>query len=197
MAFFPSSSRKKVVQRLYLNTSESVRSVCSRAGALSRSTGFTGMLNGLYCMPVRLSVPVHGYSRKEHRKEPIFPEGKEPLLISMADTLEIEYTLVQNIEGKSDLIKHLKLRKRKTDGRFDADAAVCKQCNSVVKLAEGTSNMSTHMLRHYPLLLVGSPVGNKLKADALVRILYRYTDWCRQACGPSVCFRFWYGYSSR
>ena len=98
-----------------------------------------------------------------------FPEEEERLPIKMSDTREIEYTLVPNTKGKSDLWKHFDLRKRKTDGRMDADV-VCKQCSSVVKLAGGTSNMTTHMKRHHSSLLLGSPVGNKRKADMLVRI---------------------------
>ena len=96
------------------------------------------------------------------------------LLISIADRREIEYTLVPNTKGKSDLWKHLYVCKRKTDGRIDPYVAVCKQCNSVVRLSEDTSNMSTLVQRHHPLLLLGSPVGNKRKADTLIRIS-RYT----------------------
>ena len=49
----------------------------------------------------------------------------------------------------------------KDDGQTDADVAVCAQCNSVVKLMGGTSNMSVHMKCHHPQVLLGSPVGNK------------------------------------
>ena len=59
--------------------------------------GFTGMLNGRWDLLVR--------------KVPKFPEGKERL-INMADTREIEYTLVSNARGKLDLCKHVNLRKR-------------------------------------------------------------------------------------
>ena len=116
---------------------------------------------------------------------PKFPEGKELLLTDMVDTrgiqyshrhrrisipLVCEYTLAPCTKGKSDLWKHFILRKRKTDGRIEADVAVCKQCNSIVKLAGGTANMSTRRKRHHPLLLLGSPMGNKRTADTLVRI---------------------------
>ena len=57
---------------------------------------------------------------------PKFPAGKELLLINMVDTREIEYTIVLNTKEKSDLYKHFNLRKRKTDGRIDADVAACK-----------------------------------------------------------------------
>ena len=74
------------------------------------------------------------------------------------------------------------LLKWKTDGWTDAVVAVREQCNSVVKLTRGTSNMSTHTKHHHPLLLLGSSVGNKRKADTLVRISQRtkywYTCWC-------------------
>ena len=41
-----------------------------------------------------------GCIRTAHRKVPTFPEGKYVFLISVADTREIEYTLVPNIKGK-------------------------------------------------------------------------------------------------
>ena len=71
---------------------------------------------------------------------PKFPEGKELLLINMSDTREIDYTLVPNTKGKSDLWNHINLRKQKKDGRIDTDVAECKQSNSVVKLMGGISN---------------------------------------------------------
>ena len=46
----------------------------------------------------------------------------------------------------------------KTDGQLDAAAAVCNQSNSAVKLAGGTSNMSTHKTRHHSLLLLSLSV---------------------------------------
>ena len=88
----------------------------------------------------------------------------------MADTHEIEYNLVPNIKGKLDLWKHFGLRNQKTDGKIDADVVLCKQCNFVVQLAGGTLNMSTYMNRPHSLLLLGSPVGNKWKADTPVCI---------------------------
>ena len=72
----------------------------------------------------------------------------------MSDTREIEHILVPNTKLKSHLWKHFNLLEQKADGRTDADVAVCIQCNSVVELAEGTSNMLTHMKRHHPLLLL-------------------------------------------
>ena len=90
-----------------------------------------------------------GYFRETHRKVPKLPERKEHL-INMSNTREIEYTLVPNTKGKVDLWKHFGLRKQKTDGYIDTDVGACKQCNSVVKLAGGTSNMSTHMKLHHP-----------------------------------------------
>ena len=86
---------------------------------------------------------------------PKFPDGEEFLLISMVDTPEIEYTLVPNTKEKSDLWKHFNLHERKTDGWIDAAVVVCKHCNSVVKLAGGTSVMSTH--EALPFLIVASP----------------------------------------
>ena len=108
--------------------------------------------------------------RKAHQKVPKFPEGKEPLINILADSREIEYTLVPNTKGKPDLWKHFNLRRRKTDGWIDAVFAVCDQCSSFVKYAGSISNMWTHMKRHHPLLLLGSPVGNERKTDTLVRI---------------------------
>ena len=115
-------------------------------------------------------------------------------LTDMSDTCEIKYALVPNTNGKSDLWKHFNLHKQKTDGQIDADAAVCKQCSSNVKLAGGASksNKSTHMKHHHPLLLLGSPVVTELKADMLVciswytGILHRYGHkiWLHIA----VCF---------
>ena len=90
-----------------------------------------------------------------------FLEGKELLPINMSDTREIEYTQVPNTKGKSDLWKHFNLRKRKTGGQIDAAVAVCKQFRSFVKHAGGTSNIAMLMKRYHPLLLHGSPVGNK------------------------------------
>ena len=90
--------------------------------------------------------------------------------ILLADTGEIKYTLVPNTKEKSDLWKHFSLHKQKTDGRINADIAVCKQCSSIVTLARGTSNMSTHVKHHHPQLLFGSPVGNKRKANTLAHI---------------------------
>ena len=52
-----------------------------------------------------------GYFRKAHRKVSQFPEGKELLLVNMADTSEIEHTLVPNTKGISDLWKHFDVRK--------------------------------------------------------------------------------------
>ena len=55
----------------------------------------------------------------------------------MADSCEIEYTLFPNTKEKSDLWKHFNLRKRKTKGRTGAAVVVCKQRESVVRLAGG------------------------------------------------------------
>ena len=40
--------------------------------------------------------------------------------------------------------------------------AECKQCDSIAKLAAGTSNTSTRLKCHHPLFFLGSPVGNSL-----------------------------------
>ena len=101
---------------------------------------------------------------------PKYHEGKELLINILADTRVIEYTLVPNTKGKLDLWKHFGLRNQKTDGKIDADVVLCKQCNFVVQLAGGTLNMSTYMNRPHSLLLLGSPVGNKWKADTPVCI---------------------------
>ena len=79
-------------------------------------------------------------------------EGKELSLINMADAREIEYTLVPNTKGNSDLWNHFNLRMRKTDGRTDTDVGVCKQCNSVVRLSEDTSNMSAYAAPPSPIV---------------------------------------------
>ena len=83
-------------------------------------------------------------------------------------------SVLPRVKATGQQIIYARDSKRKTDGRVDADVAVRKRCNSVVKPAGGTSNMSTHMKCHHPLLLPGSPVGYKRKADTLVRIVYRY-----------------------
>ena len=49
--------------------------------------------------------------RKAHWKVPKLPEGKELLLINMANTNEIKYTLVPDKKRKSDLRKHFNLLK--------------------------------------------------------------------------------------
>lgn len=95
---------------------------------------------------------------------------KVPTVINMADTGEIECTLVPNTTGKSDLRKHLNIKKQKTDGKFDADVAVCQQCSSIVKCVGSALSTSTHMKCHNPLLLFGAPAGNKQKANMLVCI---------------------------
>ena len=67
-------------------------------------TDFTGMFNRQYGIPVRLSIPVYSvYFKKVHRKVPKFSEGKELLINILADTCEVEYTLVPNTKGKSEL----------------------------------------------------------------------------------------------
>ena len=55
----------------------------------------------------------------------------------MAGTRENEHTLAPTTKGKSDEWKHFRPRKRKRDGQIDADVAVCKQSNFVVKRAGG------------------------------------------------------------
>ena len=77
------------------------------------------------------------------------------------------------------------------DSRTDADVAVSyKQCNSMVKLVGGTSNMSMHMKCHHPLLCldhlwgtnkrpthlstsVSTPVWTEILVHVPVHILYR------------------------
>ena len=90
------------------------------------------------------------------------------------DTCEIEYTLVPDTKEKSDLWKRFNLHKRKTYGQTDADVAICKQSNSVVKLARG---MSMHMKRQHPLLLLGSPVGNKGQPTRLSASVDKIPIW--------------------
>ena len=135
-------------------------------------TGLTGMLNGWHGIPVRLFVPVYSVisgTEKHIGKCRSSLTGKELPLTRTSNTREIGYILVPNAKGKSDLWQHFDLRKRKTDGRIDAAVVLCKRCNSVVKSAGGASNMSTHMRCHHPLLLLGSPVGDKRQANTLVR----------------------------
>ena len=98
-----------------------------------------------------LNIGILGYFRKAHRKVPKFLEGKELFHMNMADTREIEYTIVPNIKAKSDVWKLFNLRERKTAGRVDGDVTVCQQCCSLLNLAGGTSNMSKHRKRHHPL----------------------------------------------
>ena len=63
------------------------------------------------------------------QKVPKFAERKEHLLINMADTREVDDTLVPDTNGKSDLWIHL----------------------VYVKLSGGTPNISTHMKRHHTI----------------------------------------------
>ena len=126
------------------------------------------------------------------RKSQSSPEGRALFLIKWVDTHEIEYTLVPlpNTKGKSDQWKHFSLWKQNTASQLDADDVVWKQCNSIIKLAVITSNVSTHMKRHHPLLLLGSPVENKGMADILVHIS-RYTSTLYQyGCIISVCYQY-------
>ena len=65
------------------------------------------LCTGTQAEPVRVSVfYVHtgilGYIWQQLGKVLEFPEGKELLLINMAGTREIEYTLVPNTNEKSD-----------------------------------------------------------------------------------------------
>ena len=85
-------------------------------------------------MVVRIGIL--GYFRKAHRNVLKFPEGKGLLLINMADTCEIEHTLVPNTKGKSDLWKHFNLCKWKTSGRIDAMLHACSYVNCAVPLSD-------------------------------------------------------------
>ena len=67
----------------------------------------------------------------------------------MVDTCEIGHTLVPSTKRKSDPWKHFNLCKRKRDGRIYVCVAVCKQCNSAVKLVGHTLNVSMHMKRRH------------------------------------------------
>ena len=79
----------------------------------------TSRANGIQFLLVCLtsiqytSMVVHtgilGYFQKTHQKELKFPERKELLLINMEDTHGIEYSLVPNIKGKSELWQHFSL----------------------------------------------------------------------------------------
>lgn len=64
-----------------------------------------------------------------------------------------EYTVVPFSKAKAPIWKHFGVRKRKNDGSLVENIAVCLTCNSDVKTAGGTSNMSTHIKRHHPQLL--------------------------------------------
>ena len=103
------------------------------------------MLNGRYGRLIRLSV--HYWYGCPHRYTRLFLESaevsrrKRTFLVNMADTRETEYTLAPATKGNSDLWKHFNPHERKIDGQTYVDVAVCKQCNSVAKLAGGTSNM--------------------------------------------------------
>ena len=85
------------------------------------------------------------------------PERKE-IFINMVDTCEIEYIRVPNTKGESDLLKHFSLRKRKTDGRIDAGAAVCNFIvNSEIALSNFREAPQTRQRigkRHHPLLML-------------------------------------------
>ena len=53
---------------------------------------------------------------------------------TMADTHEIEYVLVPNTKGKSDLWKHFSMHtQKKADDLIDADVAVC--INGAIQLS--------------------------------------------------------------
>ena len=118
---------------------------------LYRYTGFAGMLKRAV---VRTGIVVY------FRKVPKFPKEKDVFFhINLLETREIEQ---YQIPRGNQICKH-SLRKRKPDGRTEADVAVCKQCSFAVKLAGGTSNMSTDIKRHNRLHWV--LVGNKRKTD--------------------------------
>ena len=140
---------------------------------------------GRYGHWYRFRFGLLGYFRKTLRKVPKFPEGKE-LRINMSDKREIKYTLVPNTKVKSDLWKHCSLHERKIDGRTDASVAVCKQCSFVLKHAGDTSrisNMSTHVKRRHPYLLLGPPMGKQREG--------RYADQ-HQPVGIQVRFFFFF-----
>lgn len=109
------------------------------------------MLNRWYGILVRLSVLVYSVIFWTAPESAKVPWRQRTFLINMADTCEIKCSLVPNTKVQSDLWKYFNLCEWKTDGPIDADFAVCKHCNSVVKCAGGTSNMSKHMKRYHPL----------------------------------------------
>ena len=75
-----------------------------------------------------------GYFRKAHRKVPKFPEGKKLFLLIMADTREIEYTLVPKYQSEIRSVENTSIFV--TERQL---AELMLMLLYVVKLAEGTS----------------------------------------------------------
>ena len=88
------------------------------------------MAHSIKCNRLASSDPMStdGSQPRKWSEVPKFFEGKELLLINMADTREIEHNLVPNTKGKSNMCNQTNLRKRKTYGQIDADIAVYNQC---------------------------------------------------------------------
>ena len=114
-----------------------------RAGGLYQCIDFTGMRNRQYGMLICLSIPVHL----------LFLEGKE-LFSSMWRThMKLSTPLFQIPKGNQicrNTLIYIKMKDRWPNRCWDC-CRYCKQCNSNVKLAGGTSNMSKHMKHHQPL----------------------------------------------
>ena len=95
----------------------------------------------------------------------------------MANTLDIEYILVPNTKGKSDLWKHFNLCKLMTDSWADADVTACKQCNSTVNLREAPKTCQHIWITTIPYRCLGNLWGTNRRPthlSALVGILVFY-----------------------
>ena len=74
------------------------------------------------------------------------------------------YVIVKNRKAKSSVWEHFGLKKRRLDQVVDKSLAVCRRCNVTVKTSGGTTNLTTHLRRHHPLLL--SPPLKKIASNA-------------------------------
>ena len=71
---------------------------------------------------------------------------------------EDNFIVVANTKGKADIWRHFVLEKRKYDGTILDKVAVCKTCNSTIRLPvvlpiESAKRATTHLRRYHPQLL--------------------------------------------
>ena len=164
------------------------------AGGLYQYTYFTGFINGRYGIAAQLSVPVFLLiSRKYIRKCLNSLKRKAFFSFTCQKTCEIEYTLVPNAKGKSDLWKHFNLYKGKTRQPNWCWCCCLQTVQSCRQTCERHLKHVDAQRCHHPWSLLGSPLGNEQKAGMLVcisryiSILYQY--------GHKIPVRFLYQYT--